>query len=71
MSSTKLRTFTVNAVSGDTTTLGTLGVSGAVDLEAHRWLALRLATMDVSGATVLDSTLNLNDNFDKVTEPLR
>ena len=60
-------TFTVNAVSGDTTTLGTLGVSGAVDLESTLNVAsaTRLATtLDVSGATVLDSTLNLNDNFD-------
>ena len=64
--------FTVNAANGNTQTLGTVGVSGAVELDstvvassAQMAIYTRLATtLDVSGAAVLDNTLNLNNNFD-------
>ena len=60
-------TFTVNAASGNTKTLGTLGVSGAVDLDSTLDVegATRLAsTLDVSGATVIDGTVDINNDFE-------
>ena len=56
--------FTIKADTGNVRTLGTLGVSGAVDLDNNLDVsgATHLeTTLDVSGATRLDNTLYVKE----------